>query len=51
MHQRDLRVRRKVRSSNFSQPLDGGVVGSEALRMVWYVTEEANLLRILARTT
>ena len=41
----------KVMGSNFAQPLDGGVFGSEALRRVWYVTEAANLLRILARTT
>ena len=39
----------KVRGGNFAQPLDGGVFGSEALRRVWYVTEAANLLRILTR--
>ena len=37
----------KVMGSNFAEPPDGGVFGSEALRRVWYVTEAANLLRIL----
>ena len=41
----------KVRGSKFAQPPDGGVFGLEALRRVWYVTEAANLLRTLARTT
>eukprot|EP00966_Prymnesium_polylepis_P017706 407871-Prymnesium_polylepis.1 len=38
----------KVMGSNFTEPPDGGVFGSEALRRVWYVTELANLLRILS---
>ena len=48
MHQRDLRIRRKFRSSNFAQPLDGGVFGSEALPGNLCVTETATLTRILA---
>ena len=38
----------KVRGSNFSQPLDGGVVGSEALLGGWCVTGTATPTRILA---
>ena len=41
----------KVMGGNFAEAPDGGVFGPEALRRVWYVTEAANLLRILARTT
>ena len=50
MHQRDLRVRRKVMGGNFAQPLDGGVFGSEALPRDWCVTELATLTRILTLT-
>ena len=50
IHERDLRVLGKVIGGNFAEHLTGGVFGSEAfMRRVWYVTEAANLLRILTR--
>ena len=50
MHERDLRIRRKVRGSNFAQPLDRGVFGSEALPRDRYMTVTATLTRILTLT-
>ena len=38
----------KVRGSNFAQPLDGGVFGSEVLPGDLCVTRTATLTRILA---
>ena len=40
----------KLRGSNFAQPPDGGVFGSEALPEGWCVTGAATLTRILTLT-
>ena len=47
MHQRDLRIQRKVMGSNFAEPLTGGVFRSETLPGDWCVTESATLTKIL----